>query len=280
MVEPQPSKLAMPVRSRSPARLGPQVSDHDFFSDFSARLRIRTPAGVRPLAGALPQRRRQTVGCAPDPCNQSRGDSPSRGATHRQGRGVWVDPAVGQAPSGEYAATWMRLREIRPVLVLLGAWSGLRWGELIGLTRSSIDLLQGTVTVSQATVELGSSAYVGPPKSDAGRRTVRIPPHLIPEVEWHLEKYVPRAPDAMVFTGPRGGTVRRNNFHQTWHRARLAAQVSQIDSTPDVLGASVVMPTSLAGPTQRRRHQRPRPPSRPLHQPAQQGRWQRSIMTP
>ncbi len=48
------------------------------------------------------------------------------------------------------------------MLVLLGAWSGLRWGELIGLTRSSIDLLHGTVTVSQAMVELGSSAYVGP----------------------------------------------------------------------------------------------------------------------
>ncbi len=31
-----------------------------------------------------------------------------------QGRGVWVDPAVGQVPFGEYAATWMRLREIRP----------------------------------------------------------------------------------------------------------------------------------------------------------------------
>ena len=29
----------------------------------------------------------------------------------------------------------------------------------------------------------------------------------------------------MVFTGPHGGTVRRNNFHKTWHRARLAAGV-------------------------------------------------------
>ena len=33
------------------------------------------------------------------------------------------------------------------------------------------------------------------------------------------------APDAMVFTGPHGGTVRRNNFLKTWHRARLAAGV-------------------------------------------------------
>jgi len=31
-----------------------------------------------------------------------------------QGRGVWVDPAVGQVPFGEYAATWMRLRERTP----------------------------------------------------------------------------------------------------------------------------------------------------------------------
>jgi integrase len=114
------------------------------------------------------------------------------------------------------------------LLVLLGAWSGPRWGELIGLTRASVDLLHGTVTVSQAMVELRSGAYVGPPKSNAGRRTVHIPPHLIPEVEWHLDKYVPRQPDAMIFTGPRGGTVRRNNFHLTWHRARLAAGVPQL----------------------------------------------------
>lgn len=29
----------------------------------------------------------------------------------------------------------------------------------------------------------------------------------------------------MVFTGPRGGMVRRNNFNGTWHRARAAAGV-------------------------------------------------------
>jgi hypothetical protein len=31
-----------------------------------------------------------------------------------QGRGVWVDSAVGQVPFGEYATTWLSLREIRP----------------------------------------------------------------------------------------------------------------------------------------------------------------------
>lgn len=39
-------------------------------------------------------------------------------------------------------------------------------GELIGLTRASIDPLHEAVTVSQAIIELTSGARVGPPKSD------------------------------------------------------------------------------------------------------------------
>jgi integrase len=109
------------------------------------------------------------------------------------------------------------------LLVLLGAWSGLRWGELLALTRSSVDLLHGTVTVTRALVELGSGAFFGPPKSDAGRRTVYIPPDLLPEIERHLDLYVERDQEALIFRGPRGGLVRRNNFIKPWDAARCAA---------------------------------------------------------
>ncbi len=45
--------------------------------------------------------------------------------------------------------------------------------------------------MSEVLTELvGGRMIVGPPKSEAGRRTVAIPPHLVPEVESHLAAYV------------------------------------------------------------------------------------------
>ena len=64
------------------------------------------------------------------------------------------------------------------LLVLLGAWSGLRWGELAALTRQRIDRLHGVLHVVEAMVQAdGGHRHIGPPKSAAGRRTVAIPPH-------------------------------------------------------------------------------------------------------
>ena len=55
-------------------------------------------------------------------------------------------------------------------LVLLAAYCSLRFGELAGLRRSSIDLLHRTVTVSEQAVELGSGEIrFKAPKSDSGR---------------------------------------------------------------------------------------------------------------
>lgn len=65
------------------------------------------------------------------------------------------------------------------VLVLLAAWSGLRWGELAGLTRQRIDRMHGVVHVVESMVQLGNGQrFICPPKSAAGRRTVAVPPHL------------------------------------------------------------------------------------------------------
>lgn len=67
----------------------------------------------------------------------------------------------------------------------------------------------------------------GPPKSDAGRRTVAIPPHLLPEVVAHLERYVESAADALVFTGERGGIVRPHVLQKAWVRAKTATGLQQ-----------------------------------------------------
>jgi integrase len=70
------------------------------------------------------------------------------------------------------AATDERYR----ALVLLAVFGSLRWGELAALRRSDIDFQARTVRVSrQLSEQRGGGFAFGPPKSDAGRRTVAIP---------------------------------------------------------------------------------------------------------
>lgn len=106
------------------------------------------------------------------------------------------------------------------MLVLVAAWSGLRWGELAGLTRRRVDLLHGTLTVTEQLIEVGGRVSLAPPKTDAGRRVVHLPPHLLPDLAAHLEEYVDVAPDAWVFCGAKGSPLTRRNFAAHWTRAR------------------------------------------------------------
>lgn len=87
--------------------------------------------------------------------------------------------------------------------VLLAAWCGLRRGEVLALHREDIDLVARTVTVRRNRVELLESgkAFDGPPKTEAARRTVSIPPHVLPVLEEHLTTWA--GPDR-VFVGQDG----------------------------------------------------------------------------
>ncbi len=76
-------------------------------------------------------------------------------------------------------------------LVLLGAWSGLRYGELAGLTRQRIDLLHGAVDVREQLIQTkDGKRFLSAPKTAAGVRTVALPPHLLPEIEAHFDAFV------------------------------------------------------------------------------------------
>jgi integrase len=112
-------------------------------------------------------------------------------------------------------------------MVLLAAWCGLRFGELIALRRSDVDLLCGAVRVERTVVELTSGKRIlGPPKTRAGLRTVAIPPHVLPEIEAHLEAYVGPEPDSLMFAGERGGGfIRRSWWSTHWKAARESVGV-------------------------------------------------------
>jgi integrase len=100
-------------------------------------------------------------------------------------------------------------------LVLLAAFASLRWGEVTALKRRDIDLVAGTVRVRFAFTEQDNGKMLlGPPKSRAGRRTVNIPASIIPDITAHLAKYTKRSDDALVFTGIKGGPLRRSGFNK------------------------------------------------------------------
>ncbi|SCG19225.1 Site-specific recombinase XerD [Micromonospora echinofusca] len=98
-------------------------------------------------------------------------------------------------------------------LVLLAAFASLRYGELAALRRRDFDPRCRTLTVRATLVERsdGSLAF-GPPKTDAGIRTVTIPDAIRRDIRAHLDDLVNEDQDALVFTGAKGAVLRRSNF--------------------------------------------------------------------
>ncbi|WP_052390695.1 tyrosine-type recombinase/integrase [Streptomyces sp. NRRL B-24484] len=112
-------------------------------------------------------------------------------------------------------------------LVLVAALCGLRWGELIGLTRRDVDSDAGTIRVRRSIAELPNGERVAKlPKTAAGVRTVAVPEVILGEVRRHLEVYAEHGPDGMVFVGSKGVMPRRNHFNRLWHRACAGAGVT------------------------------------------------------
>ena len=110
-------------------------------------------------------------------------------------------------------------------IVLVGAWCGLRIGEISELRRADIDLRQKVLRVRRGVVRVDGQVSVGLPKSHAGIRDVAIPPHLIPILQQHLDDYVLPAKDSLVFpsVGDPRVQVHPNTLYRHWYRARDAA---------------------------------------------------------
>lgn len=114
-------------------------------------------------------------------------------------------------------------------MVLTATFTGLRLGELRALSRRHLDLLHGTVSVVAQLQELASGEIViGPPKSDAGRRTVAIPSAIVPELEAHVARWAAAGPDGLVFCGTHGQPLRRATFYKAWRSAIRAVGLPEL----------------------------------------------------
>ncbi len=99
------------------------------------------------------------------------------------------------------------------LLIITGAWTGARWGELTGLQRFNTHLDDGVIVIDPligALHESGSRLWLGPPKTAASVRTITLPPFLITLLRDHLES----SDETAVFPGPRGGWLRRSNVYR------------------------------------------------------------------
>jgi integrase len=96
-------------------------------------------------------------------------------------------------------------------LVLLAAFSSLRWGELAALRPEDIDLAACAVRVTRQLNKPGAVPVFGPPKSRAGRRVVDFADLIVPVLRKHLGS-VPAG--ALAFTSPEGTALSNTNFRR------------------------------------------------------------------
>jgi integrase len=142
-------------------------------------------------------------------------------------RGFDKEP-TSERPTASVDQVW-RLAALMPprfrALVIFAAFTGLRWGELVALRPRDVDLDTGVVHVVRKFAELQNGERVsGRPKSEAGFRTVALPSVLVAVVREHLAEFPTSDPEDLIFKGPMGAALRRNNFHRSVRWAECVAE--------------------------------------------------------
>ena len=119
----------------------------------------------------------------------------------------------------EQVATLGRACGPDELLVRVLAYTGLRWGEATALRVKRVEPQLGRLRVVEAVVDVNGHAVFGPPKTHQ-HRTVPVPAFLRADLGAAL---VGKGPDDLVFTAPRGGVLRVQNFRRRGFDAAATA---------------------------------------------------------
>ncbi len=103
-------------------------------------------------------------------------------------------------------------------MVLLLAYTGLRWGEVIGLRVRDLDMLRKRATISENAVEAGSEIFVGTPKTHK-QRSVPLPEFLLPYLARQCED---KHRDGLLFPGGDGRHLKRPHTETGWFTRAVA----------------------------------------------------------
>lgn len=139
-------------------------------------------------------------------------------------RKVQITPATEAELQTIVAAMPERLK----LMVLLGTWCSLRFGELAELRCGDIDVTKGLVHVRRGVVTTNTGRLVKSPKSQAGQRDVAIPPHVLPAVKAHLRDHARPGRDGLLFTNRWGDELPPSSLHAAFYPARAKAGRSDL----------------------------------------------------
>ena len=120
-------------------------------------------------------------------------------------------------------------------LYLLAATTGMRRGELAGLTWRNVDLDAARLTVNRQILSVGYNLIESSLKSATSRRTIDLDPLTVVELRRHrrsqLEQRMAtgrRSEDGYVFAKPDGSPVHPDYISQTFRRAVAKLEVPRI----------------------------------------------------
>ncbi len=146
-----------------------------------------------------------------NPCNLSRVMNPPRKR----------EPTILSVAEVAALADAIKPERLR-CLVLLSAWTGVRWGEVSELRRRDVSDDCSVLYVSRAVTRRKGEYRVDTPKSGKGRAVV-IPPHIRGDLAEHLAANVKPGGDALLFPAARGGHMNDRVFSREYFAAALAA---------------------------------------------------------
>ena len=144
------------------------------------------------------------------PVNPIRARHRGRRRSDRRVERLWATPAevlavadnLAQLPTAGLGAE---------LLLIIAAWTGMRWGEIVALQRRNTHLDEGVIVIDPLTgamIESSRGMELGPPKTAESARTVTLPPFLVQLLRAHLDRH----DHPHVFTSHRGEPHRRSNF--------------------------------------------------------------------
>lgn len=102
-------------------------------------------------------------------------------------------------------------------IVITAAGTGMRQGEIFGLTVDRVDFLRRTITVDRQLNGQAGSQEFGPPKTTSSNRVIPLPAFVGLELSRHLA--TEGISDGLIFRGGRGAALSRSTFGDIWRRA-------------------------------------------------------------
>lgn len=130
-------------------------------------------------------------------------------------------------------------------LVLIKAYSGLRFGEITELRRKDLKKVENMgstgsliacyeVQVSRAVTLVGQDHIVADPKSRASKRTIGLVSRVTTIIDEVLAQ-IPNDPEALLFPAAEGGHLRHDVFMNSWNPALERAGLEHSGFTPHSL---------------------------------------------